>query len=155
MLDKVGQTFQATQVAGEIPIHHRYTVGVAGQRFFQAMRDDRQLLAAGCSGCPAKLLPPKMYCERCFCDTAEEWTALEGPGRVRSFTVLHCDLDGQPLPAPQLVALVEWPGVRGGLVHRLGGVTPAEVELGMAVLPVWAAERNGSLDDIEHFRPAR
>ena len=53
-------------LAGDIPVHHRYTLGVAGGRFFRAMRDERCLLASRCSNCREAFLPPKLYCERCF-----------------------------------------------------------------------------------------
>ena len=154
MLDKIGQTQNMRQVAGTIPIHHRYTLGVAGERFFRALRDEGRLLAAPCARCEVALLPPKMYCERCFRETSEEWVEVSGPGRVRSFTVLRYDLDGQPLDAPQIVALLEWPGIRGGLLHRLGEIAPGAVRTGMAAEPVWARQRTGALTDISHFRPA-
>jgi uncharacterized OB-fold protein len=154
MLDKVGQTSGMRQVAGTIPIHHRYTLGVAGERFFRAMRDEQQLLAAPCPKCGDLLLPAKMYCERCFRETGEDWVPMEGPGYVRSFTVLHRDLEEQPLDPPVVVALISWPNARGGLVHRLDEVTPANVTIGMTVEPAWATERVGALTDISHFRPA-
>ncbi len=153
MLDKIGQTSGMRQVAGTIPIHHRYTLGVAGERFFRAIRDEGRLLASPCARCDVALLPPKMYCERCFRETGEEWIEVSGPGSVRSFTVLHRDLDEQPLDRPQVVAVIEWPGIRGGLIHRLGGVAPADVRTSMAVEPVWAEKRAGALSDISHFRP--
>ena len=53
-------------MAGDIPVHHRYTLGVAGGLFFRAMRDERCLLASRCSNCREAFLPPKLYCERCF-----------------------------------------------------------------------------------------
>ena len=51
MLDKVNQPRSIMQVAGSIPIYHRYTLGVAGERFFKAMRDSQQLLASPCPQC--------------------------------------------------------------------------------------------------------
>lgn len=153
MLDKASQPRNTMQVAGSIPIYHRYTLGVAGERFFKAMRDNQHLLASPCPKCADFLLPPKMYCERCFEETTDDWVVLEGPGYVRSFTVLHRDLDEEPLQTPLIVAMVSWPEARGGLIHRLGGVEPDEVELGMAVEPVWSQERTGAMSDIDHFRP--
>ena len=140
-------------VSGEVPIYHRYTLGVAGERFFKALRDNRQLLASPCPKCRDRLLPPKMYCERCFEETSEDWETVEGAGFVRSFTVVHRTLEEEPLDPPVVVALVSWPGVRGGLVHRLAEVAPDQVALGMEVEPVWTEERVGALSDISHFRP--
>ncbi len=154
MLDKVSQPRNMRQVAGTIPMSHRYTLGVAGERFFKGLRDDRQILAAPCPKCQDLLLPAKMYCERCFVETRSEWVPMEGPGFVRSYTVLHQDLDEQPLSSPLVVALVTWPDARGGLIHQLGGIDPLEVESGLAVEPVWSEERTGAVTDILHFRPA-
>ncbi len=155
MLEKISQSQQARQVAGEIPIYHRYTLGVAGERFFKAMRDQQQLLASPCPKCQNRLLPPKMYCERCFVETTETWEPVQGAGLVRTFTVLHRSLEEDPLPTPEVVALISWPGVRGGLIHRLKEVEPRRVTLGMAVEPVWAPQRVGALSDILYFRPAQ
>jgi uncharacterized OB-fold protein len=154
MLDKISQPQRARQVTGEIPIYHRYTLGVAGERFFKAMRDDRQILVSPCSRCQERLLPPKMYCERCFEETSDQWESLTGPGNVRSFTLLYQSLEETPLEAPEIVVLISWEGVRGGLIHRLREVDPAQVFIGMAVEPVWSEQRSGALSDIRHFRPA-
>ena len=154
MLEKITQAGSARQVTGDIPIYHRYTLGLAGERFFKAMRDDRRLLASPCPKCHDRLLPPKIYCERCFEETSQDWEPVEGAGFVRSFTVVHRSLDEEPLDEPVIVALVSWEGVRGGLIHRLGEIAPPQVAMGMAVEPVWAEERTGSMSDISHFRPA-
>ena len=155
MLDKIKQVGHTRQVSGDVPIYHRYTLGVAGERFFKAMRDQRQILASPCPKCRDHLLPPKIYCERCFEEASDEWSPVDGPGYIRSFTVVHKSLYEEPLDAPVIVALVSWAGVRGGLVHRLQEVAPHQVALGMAVEPVWSEERVGTLSDISHFRPAR
>ena len=110
-------------------------------------------MASRCPGCQQAFLPPKIYCERCFEETTD-WVPVEGSGYVRTFSVLHVSLDEERLEPPLVVALVAWEGIRGGLVHRIGGVEPGSVKLSMAVEPVWAEERSGTLDDILYFRPA-
>ena len=64
MWEKVDRSDAVLHRRGDIPIHHRYTMGVAGERFFRAMRDEKRLLASRCPGCRTAFLPPKMYCER-------------------------------------------------------------------------------------------
>ena len=151
MLDKLKQP---VQVSGNVPIYHRYTLGVAGERFFKAFRDQQQILASPCPKCHAWLLPPKMYCERCFEETSNDWAPLQGPGYIRSFTVLHYSLDEERLEVADVVALIGWPQVRGGIIHRIKGMPPGTVTLGVAVEPVWAEERTGAMADISYFRPA-
>ena len=154
MLDKLKQPVQARQVSGNVPIYHRYTLGVAGERFFKAFRDQQEILASPCPQCHDRLLPPKMYCERCFEETSDDWAPVQGAGYIRSFTVLHHSLDEEPLEVAEVVALIGWPQVRGGIIHRVQGMAPGAVTLGMAVEPVWAGERTGAMTDISYFRPA-
>ncbi len=153
MWDKISRPDEARTWTGDIPIHHRYTAGVAGEAFFRAMRDEKRLLASRCPACGDLLLPAKMYCERCFVRTSE-MVPVEGPGVVRTYTVLHVSLDEEPLAEPVIAAFVGWEGVRGGLLHRLGEVSSGGVHTGMMVEPVWAEERTGGLEDITHFRPS-
>ena len=156
MWEKITRSDEALHRRGSIPVHHRYTMGVAGERFFKEMRDQRRLLASRCPSCQEAFLPPKMYCERCFEETTD-WMPVIGPGYVKSFTVLHLSLEEEPLDEPILVAIIAWEGKRGGLVHRVAGIKPTarEVRTGMAVEPVWAEVRAGSMSDILHFRPVR
>jgi uncharacterized OB-fold protein len=153
MLDKISQPGLARRVRGEVPIYHRYTLGVAGERFFKAMRDDQQILVSPCPKCRSRLLPPKIYCETCFVETSDNWEPLSGPGFIPSFTIVHRSLEEELLETPEIVALVSWEGVRGGLIHRLREVEPDRITIGMAVEPVWAGERAGAMSDISHFRP--
>ena len=153
MWEKISQPGSARQWHGDIPIHHRYTLGVAGERFFKALRDDRTVLASKCSACGQAFLPPKIYCERCFVD-AEDWVPVAGPGYVKNFTVMHQSLDDEPLEPPSVAILVGWKGIRGGILHELEGIQPEDVRNGMSVEPVWAEQRTGSIRDILHFRPA-
>ncbi len=152
MWDKVNQAHQARQWRGNIPIHHQYTVGIAGQRFFTAIRDEKQLLASRCSKCGEAFLPPKIYCELCFEETTD-WVPVQGPGHLKTFTILHLSLDEEPLQEPIVVAFIGWQGIRGGLIHRLAGIEPGAVKTGMEVEPVWAEERTGSINDILYFSP--
>jgi uncharacterized OB-fold protein len=151
MLDKIGQSEKMRQVKGTIPIHHRYTVGVAGEQF---LRDEQHLLASPCTCCNVALLPPKMHCEQRFLETGENWMEVSGQGRVRSLTVMHKDLDEQFPEKPRMVAVIEWPGIRGGIIHKLGGLSHGDICTGMAVKPVWTEQRTGSPADINHFSPA-
>ena len=152
MWENVDRGVDALHLLGDIPVHHRYTMGVAGERFFMEMRDGRRFMASRCPRCGEACLPPKMYCERCFEETTD-WIPVDGPGYVKSFTVLHLSLDEEPLDEPVIVAFIAWEGVRGGLVHRVRGVGMGQMKTGMVVEPVWAEERFGALDDVRHFRP--
>ena len=141
-----------TQWRGNIPIHHRYTVGVAGQRFFTALRDEKVILASYCSRCASRFLIPKIYCERCFVETPE-WSPVKGPGYVKTFTLVLRNLDEENLSEPVAAAVIGWEGVRGGIVHRIGGMDPSQLRTGLKVEPQWREVRTGGISDILFFKP--
>ena len=137
---------------GNIPIHHRYTVGVAGQRFFAALRDEQVILASRCPVCGACFLLPKIYCERCFVETLD-WGPVKGQGYIKTFTLVHRNLDEEALAQPVAAAVIGWEGVRGGIVHRIGGMDPSQLRTGLKVEPQWREVRTGNISDILFFKP--
>lgn len=74
-------------------------------------------------------------------------------GEVHTFTLLYENYDGTTRDEPELVAFVKIGD--GGIVHRLGGVDPDQIEIGMQVEAVFKPqdEREGSILDISHFKP--
>ena len=45
---------------------HRYTAGVAGERFFRALADRGAFLATRCGACGVVYCPARAFCERCM-----------------------------------------------------------------------------------------
>ena len=152
MLKKCGSLANSAPLHGSIPIYHRYTLGVAGERFFKAIRDRKQLMASDCPNCNDRFLPPKIYCEICFHET-QDWSEVEGPGYIAACTAVHYSLEGERLEEPLVVAVINWPGVRGGLIHKVRGAGLAELALGTTVEPAWSERRSGTITDIDFFRP--
>lgn len=137
---------------GDIPIQSRYTVGVAGQPFFDALKQEGKLLASWCPDCRAAWLPPTLACPDCF-RTLRDYREVHGPGRLAAATAVHRDLSDQPLSEPHRLGVVEFEGVRGGLLHRLlpdgGPPTPGDaVEMVLRE----RGERSGTINDIRGFR---
>ncbi len=149
--------FRAAVGAVEHAVDARYEwdAGVAVGRFLDGLRAGR-ILGRSCSGCERVLVPPRMFCERCFRGT-DGWVEVETTGTVQTFSVCHVSWDMQPLDPPQLPAVIAIEGSDGGLLHVLGEVGPDEVAIGMAVEAVWrnVGERTGSILDIAYFRPRR
>jgi uncharacterized OB-fold protein len=139
---------------GDIPITSRYTVGLAGERFFRAIKDEGKLLANRCTDCDVIYVPPRLYCERCFAHL-EEWHEVPGTGWLYTYTIVHVGLDGEPLPDPRAIAFIRLDGTDGGLVHYVGEVDGDDLHIGMRVEVVFKdeAERKGSITDIAYFRP--
>jgi uncharacterized protein len=138
---------------GEMPVTNRYTYGLAGEKFFRAIKDEGRILGTRCSRCERTYVPAVTFCERCFNETTE-WVDVGLTGEVHTFTLVYEDADGKTLEKPELVAFVHF--ADGGLVHRLGEIDPQMVKIGMKVEAVFkpAEEREGSILDILHFKPA-
>ena len=153
LLERIEKLEEAKVWPGSIPITSRYTVGIAGEKFFREIKDNARFLGTHCPNCDITYVPPRLYCERCLAKL-DDWVEVEPRGTVHTYTVLHRALDGSPLEEPEILAFVELDGSDGGLVHRLGKVAPDEVEIGMRVEAVFKpeTERKGSILDIEYFR---
>ena len=154
ILEKVDKLHHAIAWKGDIPITSRYTAGIAGERFFREIKDNARILGTRCESCGLTYVPATMFCERCFAGL-DEWVEVQSRGEVFTYTVLYRDLDEKPLDPPAILAYVKLEGADGGLVHYLGETDPESVHIGMEVEAVFkdAAEREGSILDIVHFRP--
>ena len=154
ILEKIDKLQDAISWQGDIPITSRYTAGIAGERFFREIKDNGRFLGTRCEACDLLYVPAVMFCERCFAEL-DEWVDVPSRGSVFTYTVLHRDLDEEPLDPPAILAYVKLDGTDGGLVHYLGEVDPDEVTIGLVVEAEFlaAAERRGSILDIKYFRP--
>jgi uncharacterized OB-fold protein len=137
---------------GNLPVTSRYTFGIAGERFFRAIKEDGVILGTHCSRCDRTYVPGTMFCERCL-GKLEEWVDAGTIGEVHTFTLLYVNYDGSPRENPEIIAFVKIKD--GGLVHRLGAISPEEIEIGMKVEAVFKdqEDREGSILDIVYFKP--
>ena len=156
LLDRLDHVHRVRAVEGDLPFYSVYTTGIAGERFFRALKDEGALMGTYCTECDVMYVPGRLYCERCFAHLDDEaWFDAGTRGRVHTFTVMHLGLDGEPLETPRILAFVEIGDSDGGLVHNLGEVDLEEIFIGMPVEAVLkpAAERTGSITDILYFKP--
>ncbi len=137
---------------GDLPVTSRYTFGVAGERFFRALKDEGRILGSYCPKCDFTYVPGRIFCERCLSEL-DEWLDAGTQGEVHTFTLLYAGYDGSLLEHPHIVAMIRIGD--GGLVHLLEGIDPQDITIGMTVEAVFkpANERQGSIEDILHFRP--
>jgi acetyl-CoA C-acetyltransferase len=140
-------------VEHHVDARYAWDAGVAVSRFLSRLQEGR-ILGRACSNCERVLVPPRMFCERCFRET-DRWVEVESTGVVQTYSVCHVSWDMRPLDVPEMPAVIAIDGSDGGLLHRLSGVDPDDVRIGMPVEAVWRAvgERTGSILDIESFRP--
>ena len=137
---------------GSIPVSHRYTAGLAGERFFRALADRGAFLATRCERCSVVYCPATAFCERCL-GAIEEELEVGPAGILESFTVVRIGFDGEDLVAPVVVGLIRLDGADTCLVHRVAG-DPTGLSVGMEVEAVLRdpGARSGSLDDVQHFQ---
>ena len=139
---------------GDLPVTSRYTYGIAGERFFRAIKDDAEILGAYCPACDLTYVPARIFCERCLGEL-DEWKEMGTTGEVYTFTILFVDKDGLALDEREIIAFIKFGD--GGLVHRLADISPEAVEFGQAVEAVFKPkkDREGAITDITHFRPLK
>jgi uncharacterized OB-fold protein len=136
----------------ELDLSYRYSYGEYYDRFYREMRDNGRVMGVRCSRCSAVLLPPRPYCGFCF-EPAEEWVQVSDEGTVVTYTVVHQTAPGQPVEPPYTYALIMLDGADTHFPHLLDEVPAGAMEVGMRVKAVWVRDRNGTLHDIEYFRP--
>lgn len=138
-------------------IEYAWDTGQAIGRYLAELRQGR-LIARHCRRCGRTMIPPRMFCERCFRPT-DEWVYVKDTGTVNTFSLSYVSWDVQRLKHPEMPAVIEIDGASPGMgiMHVLGNVNPKQVRVGMRVRAVWkpAAQRTGSITDIAYFEPLK
>lgn len=134
---------------------YAWDAGIAISRYLQGFQAG-QLIGRSCPECRRVLVPPRMFCEACFCPT-DEWVTLQDTGTVLTFSRCYITWNMIKLEEPQMPAVIEIDGASPGMgiMHMLGEVDPDTLEIGMRVRAVWKPpeERTGSVTDIAYFAP--
>jgi uncharacterized OB-fold protein len=99
---------------GELPVTNRYTYGIAGEKFFRALKERGQILGTHCPQCQRTYVPAASFCERCFLEL-DEWVEIDPIGEVETYTILSVNEIGSPLPEPVIIAFVRR---RCTIIHR-------------------------------------
>jgi uncharacterized OB-fold protein len=152
--ERLNDTTKTTYWEGRIPVTYIYTYGLAGEHFFRAIKDRGTFLATYCECCDVSFVPPKIYCDRCFCKI-DKYIDVGSIGYVETFTISFKNMDGSEKAEPRILAMVKIDGTDGGVIHYLIDVDPEDVAIGMPVKAVFKpkAKRTGGIDDILGFAP--
>jgi hypothetical protein len=153
-IEKIRDLRQLRHWPSHMETDYIYTLGLAGERFFKEIKENGRIMGTRCKRCNLTYVPPRIYCERCF-EKLEEWIEVSPRGTVYTFTIAHIDINGSKLEQPTIYAVIKIYGANGGLVHKIGEVSPKDVKIGMQVEAVFKPkeEREGSINDIKHFKP--
>jgi hypothetical protein len=155
-IDKITDPRKIRHWLGHMEADYHYTLGIVGERFLNEIKQNARIMGNKCKRCGVVYVPPRMYCEKCF-EKLEEWLDVGTKGKVYTYTTAYVDTDGSRLAKPVIYALIKFGNTCGGLVHKLGGVKPNEVRIGMHVEAVFKLEgkRKGSITDIKYFKPTQ
>ncbi len=134
----------------EIAFDYTRSLGPVLGQFMTALRERRVLGARAADGRvhsppfeydPVTSLPPR------------ELVPVGPAGTVLTWTWLAEPLPGQPLDRPFGWALIRLDGADTAMLHAVDAGSAAAMRTGMRVRPRWAADRVGSIRDIECFEP--
>ncbi|MFX0078789.1 MAG: Zn-ribbon domain-containing OB-fold protein [Candidatus Hermodarchaeota archaeon] len=152
--DKIRDPRKLRHQIGHMECDYVYTAGVAGERFYLALREDAKLLATRCDKCNITYMPPRMYCDKCFAELAN-YKEVPPTGIIDSYTITYFDMDGEALPEPLVLAFIKIDQTDGGLIHKVGNIKPESLKIGTKVKALFKdkAQRTGALTDIKCFQP--
>jgi len=134
----------------EIAFDYTRSLGPVLGQFMTALRERRVLGARSADG--TVHAPPFEYDPVTF-QPPEELVVVGPAGTVLTWTWLDRPLPGQPLGRPFGWALIRLDGADTAMLHAVDAGSAAAMRTGMRVRPRWAAERAGSIRDIECFEP--
>lgn len=138
-------------------LRYAWDTGEAISRYLAELKRGR-LIARRCRKCDRVMIPPRMFCERCFRPT-DDWVYVKDTGRVNTFSLCYVSWDVRRLKRPEIPAVIEIDGASPGMgiLHVLKKVEPSNVRIGMRVKAVWKprSKRVGSITDVAYWEPVR
>jgi uncharacterized OB-fold protein len=151
---KQGKSFKVTYAP---KLRYEWDTGQAISRYLAELKEGR-LIARSCRQCERVMIPPRMFCERCFRPT-DDWIYVKDTGRIVTFSLCYVSWDVRRLKQPQIPAVIEIDGASPGMgiLHVVKKVTAKRVHIGMAVQAAWKpkGQRTGSVTDIAYWEPIK
>jgi uncharacterized OB-fold protein len=136
-------------------LRYAWDTGEAIGRYLAELKAGR-LIARSCRKCERIMIPPRMFCERCFRQT-DDWVYVKDTGTVNTFSLCYVSWDVRRLRRPEIPAVIEIDGASPGMgiLHLIRKVKPKNVHVGMRVAAVWKppSKRTGTITDIEYWAP--
>jgi uncharacterized OB-fold protein len=127
----------------------RSTGPVVG-RFLSGLREGGVVGGRTSSG---EVVVPPLEFDPVTHQATTDFVEVSSVGTVKSWTWVPEPVQGQPFDRPFAFALVTLDGADRPLLHALDVTSPEDVRTGMRVRIRWAAERTGSITDIECYEP--
>lgn len=132
-------------------------LGETHSRFFDGLTEET-LWGVRCPECDRTFFPPQPHCDECFVAT-DEWVEMPEAGVIESYAVTYFQFMNMPEP-PYVTGVIRVGDSATCLLHFVDEIDHEDPEelrdamsVGMDVEPVWAADKSGSILDIEYFKP--
>jgi len=139
---------------GYVIMPYKYSVGSMASKFFIKIRDSKVISGAKCPKCGFVNVPPRSVCPKCFAKV-EDLIDLSGKGTLETFTVVHYESAVQAIKPPYAIGVIKLDGADTGMTHFIGDTDVKSIKSGMKLEPVFKDKREGTIFDIEYFRPAK
>ncbi len=142
-------------VVAEVIGHFNFLVstGATGTKFLTEIRDNKKILGIKCPSCGKVYVPPRLHCPTCFVRMSE-WVELSGKGTLSSYTIVRYQEPYMPKEPPFAYGVIQMDGADTGMAHLLGEVDLDKIKIGIRLEPVFKEEREGSILDIDYFKPS-
>jgi len=142
-------------IVAEVIAHSNFLVstGATGTKFLTEIRDNKKIMGIKCPSCGKVYVPPRTHCPTCFVKMSE-WVELSGKGTLSSYTVVRYHEPYMPKEPPFAYGVIQMDGADTGMAHFLGEVDLDKIKIGMRLEPVFKEEREGSILDIDYFKPS-
>ena len=144
-------------IQDKMPADFAWDTGIAIGRYLDGLKAG-VILGSHCAHCHKTVVPPRTVCEWCF-KHMDHFVPLLDTGTVNTFSLCYVTWDVQRIKEPETPAVIEIDGASPlhGIMHKLGGVDPQEISIGMRVKAVWkpAEEREAAITDILYFKPIK
>lgn len=134
----------------EIEYPYTSATGRAVGRVLTAFRDEKKILGLKCPKCGRVVAPAQDYCDICAVDM-DEWVEVGQEGKVVTWAVMRRDVAIYPHKTPFAFALIQLDGADTAMLHTILAKDYSSIKEGSRVRAVWKDEREGSIQDIDHF----
>ena len=143
---------ESVVITSKIVLPFSYAAGRTASRFFTELRDNQRIMGKMCPKCSRVIVPPRKICGKCFAETSE-WVEVGNKGTLIAHTVVYKAMSHLPKGTPLAYGIIKLDGADTNIVHFLGEVDPKKIKLGMRVQAVFREKREGSILDIDYFKP--
>ena len=133
---------------------YQHSAGPTVSEFYRKLQEEGKIVGRRCPECSRVLVPPRSFCDRCFCDT-QEWIEVANQGTIGTFTVVYKKFKQLPDP-PYAIAYVILDGADTAILNYVQGVpldnldqSTTALQPGARVKVVFAAsdQRQGKVTD--------